>query len=257
MAYPTICNKSLYNTPTIYNAAGGVYNSRGVYNDGAGGGFGDFIGYNDFSQENFSSIIGETTAFNPNFEQVNESYFVGKKSGKVKTNENLYFRINLLENTNNELTEEFILKILGGDSNNYCTEFGHNNGIRLESFYSYGDFLRLQVRADSVTYYNSSKLNYITHASPHFYYKVLNSLNAYIHIAEELQYKIDENRTYGKIFLNGQRVIEYYFGGIFNIPNCTISRENNYIETIYSMYSARKKLVSVNNVFPVPTQPYF
>lgn len=249
--YPTICN-----TPTIYDtSAGCVYNTRSVYNEVAG--FGDFIGYNDFSQEDYKSIVGETTNFNPNFEQVNESYFVGKKSGKVKTNEISYFAIGLLENTSNELTEEFILKILGGGANNYCTECGNNNGIKLESFYSGGDFLRLQVRADTVNYYDNIKLNYITHAGNHFYYKVNNSLNNYIHVAEELQYKTDENRTYGKIFLNGVRVLEYYFSGVFNITGCVISRENNFIETIYSMYAARKKLVSENNVFPVPTQPYF
>lgn len=249
---------SIYNAPTVYDTGEiTVYETPTVYKTGAGGVFGDFIGYNDFSQDDFKSIVGETIDLNPNFEQVNESYFVGKKSGKVKTIESLYIKINLLENTNNELTEEFILKILGGGANNYCTEFGNNNGVRLESFYSGGVFLRLQVRANTVTYYNNSKLNYITNDGNHFYYKVNNSLNVYNHIAEELQYKADENRTCGKIFLNGERVLEYYFSGVFNISDCTISREKNYIETIYCMYAARKKLVSENNVFPVPAQPYF
>lgn len=249
-----IYQPGIYNAKTVYDGDGGVYAGRGIYN---GGGFDDFIGYNDFSQENFKSIVGETTSFNPNFEQVNESYFVGKKSGKVKTNENIYIRILLLENTGYELTQEFILKILGTGSNNYCTEIGNTNGITVESFNSYGVFVRLQIKADNVTYYNNNKLTYLAHASPHYYYRVNNSSNVYIHIAEELLYKIDENRTYGKIFLNGERVAEYYFNGSFNITNCRVSRENNFIETIYCMYAARKKLVSENNVFPVPTQPYF
>lgn len=35
---PTICKPSIYKTPGVYKGAGGLYNGRGVYNDGAGGG---------------------------------------------------------------------------------------------------------------------------------------------------------------------------------------------------------------------------
>lgn len=39
----TICKPGAYNSPRIYKGAGGVYNGRGVYNDGAGGGGGNRV----------------------------------------------------------------------------------------------------------------------------------------------------------------------------------------------------------------------